>query len=519
MVMSKRNKQLSFSDHWLEGRIPEDDFHHQLRMWASNNLDEDDFKPLFSEYGRSSVPPIHTFLGMLVQLENGLSDREFEMESEFNDRVKYAILANRDFEGIDAVTLCDHRKRFFESDIGLKILAKTIQSAKEEGLFSGESLNVIDSFMVWGAAAKQDTYTLIYQGIKMVLRFVKFYELKDEAKAVLKRKDYEKELTKPDIEWEKEKEKKKLLENLVKDALNLVEFIRGHYSEKSQLPEDLASVCDLLEKVATQDVNIDDDGNVEMMQGTAKDRIISVNDPEMRHGRKTTSQKNDGYKAEIITGGINARIVTAIDVEPANTPDGKLLNKLLQQSKENGHEIDNLTGDNAYTDWEEIEEQQEENNIDFCVKVKDAVNPHNEFTKDDFDIFPQKGIVICPKGEKEEFDEKKIENREKTIVQFPRKVCNNCGLKEKCTSSNRGRSISINAYEDMIQKQKEYQKTEEFKEEYSKRAHGERTISFLTNCGGRIGRYFGKAKNRWQLIMAAINNNIKGIMNYKAQPV
>lgn len=516
MVMSKRNKQTSFADNWLEGRIPENDFHNQLRQWALFNLDEDDFQPLFSDYGRPSVPPIHTFLGMLVQLEHGLSDREFEMESQFDDRVKYGILANRNFEGIDAVTLCDHRRRFFDSDIGLKILAKTIKSAKEEGLFSEESLHVIDSFMIWGAAAKQDTYTLIYQGIKMVLRFARFYELK--AKNVLKRKDYEKDLDKPDIDWEDQKEKNILLENLVKDALNLVDFIRDQYSEKS-LPEDLANTCDLLEKVATQDVNIDDDGNVEMKQGTAKERVISINDPEMRHGRKTTSQKNDGYKAEIITGGINGRIVTAIDVEPANSPDGKLLSELVKQSKENGHAIDELIGDSAYTDWEEIEKQEEKNNIDFCVKVRPAVNPHREFTKDDFDINPDTGEVFCPEGHKETFDENKIKKRKKTVIRFSAKVCNNCRLKDKCTGSKEGRTISINPYEDRIQKQKEYQKTEEFKNEYSKRANGERTISFLTRSGGRIGRFIGKAKTRFQLMLTAINNNIKGIMNYKAQPV
>jgi len=46
MVMSKRNKQTSFADNWLLGRIPEDDFHHQLRIWAKDNIDEDDFEHL-----------------------------------------------------------------------------------------------------------------------------------------------------------------------------------------------------------------------------------------------------------------------------------------------------------------------------------------------------------------------------------------------------------------------------------------------------------------------------------------
>jgi hypothetical protein len=518
MVMSKHNKQTSFADNWLEGRIPENDFHNQLRQWAKDNLDEDEFKPLFSDYGRPSVPPLHTFLGILVQLENGFSDRELELESEFDDRVKYGILANRNFEGIDAVTLCDHRKRFFESDIGLQILAKTIQSAKEEGLFSEENLHVVDSFMVWGAAAKQDTYTLIYQGIKMVLRFTEFYEIRNEAQKVLNREDYESDLQKPDINWENQEEKEILLENLVKDALSLIEFIHNQYEEES-LPEDLANTCTLLEKVATQDVNIEDDGSIEMKQGTAKERVISINDPEMRHGRKTTSQKNDGYKAEIITGGKNGRIVTGVKLDAANTPDGQHLSDLIDQSEENGASVDKVHGDSSYGDWETIEKYEEENEVEFCIKIPSAVNPHNEFTKDDFYINTATGEIICPGKQKEEFDENKIENREKTRVRFPADVCNNCALKDKCTTSEKGRTISIHPYEDRIQKQKQYQQTDEFEEEYSRRAHGERTISFLTRCGARIGRYFGKAKTQSQVVIAAIANNIKGIMSHKAQSV
>ena len=43
----------------------------------------------------------------------------------------------------------------------------------------------------------------------------------------------------------------------------------------------------------------------------------------MKCGRKITSKRSDGYKAEIITGGENAAIVMAVDVDGANVPDGK----------------------------------------------------------------------------------------------------------------------------------------------------------------------------------------------------
>ncbi|NSW90298.1 MAG: transposase [Firmicutes bacterium] len=130
-MMGRVEKQITFSDYWLEGKIPENSYWHKMRKWVLENLDEKIFQPLFSYYGRPSVSPVYTFAGMLVQLEKGYSDREFEGESRFDERVKYAITAPRDFDGIDANTLSEHRKRYFNSEIGRKIFIQRNDYDKE----------------------------------------------------------------------------------------------------------------------------------------------------------------------------------------------------------------------------------------------------------------------------------------------------------------------------------------------------------------------------------------------------
>lgn len=517
-MMGRTEKQMTFSDYWLKGKIPESSYWHKMRKWALENLDEKMFQPLFSFYGRPSISPIYTFAGMLVQLDKGYSDREFEGESRFDDRVKYAITAPRDFEGIDANTLSDHRKRYFNSEIGRKIFIQTIGKAREEGMFSEENLNVIDSFMVWGAASKQDTYTLIYQGIKMVLRFAGFYEIDKEAHEVLKRNDYSKEDKKPKINWDIEEEKQKLLESLVNDALSLVGYFKG----KRDLPEDLKEACNLLERIAKQDVKIDKNGKVSMVKGTAKDRIISVNDPEMRHGHKTSSRSSDGYKAEIVTGGKQGAIIVAVEVDGANTEDGRYMDQLIDESKNNGVEIKKLYGDSAYSDFEETEKRKEE--MDFCIKVRSSHNGAGGYTKDEFEIDLKKGTVTCPEGNIEKFKAKKVlKEREKVSVHFSEKTCRDCPQRERCTKCKDGRRILIHPYEDKLQEQRTYQKTEEFKKDYSRRANGERIISHVTAHGGRKSRYIGKKKTKWQLVMASINHNVKMIMghiqNFPNEPV
>ena len=65
-----------------------------------------------------------------------------------------------------------------------------------------------------------------------------------------------------------------------------------------------------------------------------------------------------------------------------------------------------------------------------------------------------------------------------------------------------------------MQEKREYQKTDEFKEDYAKRSNGERTISQITRHGGRKARYKGKEKVLWQLTMVSIGNNIYELMKY-----
>ena len=508
-MLGKADRQMSFSDFWLKGKISETSFWSILRRWAMNNLNEEMFQPLFSYYGRPSVSPVYSFTAMMIQLEKGYSDREIEEASRFDDRVKYAMTAPRDFDGIDAMTLCDHRKRLFNSDIGRKILVGTIELAKSAGMFDEENLHVIDSFMVWGANAKQDTYTMIYQGIKMVLKILGFYEIEKEAFSILKRIDYNEKNRKPKINWENDMEKKELLDELVKDAIILIEYVRS----RGEIPDDLKEAVDLLEKVALQDIKNDKDGKAEMVNGTAKDRTISVTDPEMRHGRKTSSKRSDGYKAEIITGGENAAIVMAVEVDGANVPDGEHMGDLIDEIKETGNTVDKLYGDTAYSDWNEIEKREEEG-MAFCVKVTQPTNSSGGYKKSAFDINIDAGTATCPNGQIEGLDPEKIINRQGTTVKFDAEKCNDCPLKEQCTKSNNGRTINIHPYEDRIEQQREFQKTEEFKEDYSKRSNGERTISELTKHGGRQGKYKGKHKTRWQLIMVSINNNIKATLRF-----
>jgi hypothetical protein len=67
--------------------------------------------------------------------------------------------------------------------------------------------------------------------------------------------------------------------------------------EDPQVAQGLAAA----RQVQAQDTVVGQDGIVGLRQGVAKDRRISIEDPQMRHGRKTKRVRIDGYKRHVLT--------------------------------------------------------------------------------------------------------------------------------------------------------------------------------------------------------------------------
>ena len=125
--------------------------------------------------------------------------------------------------------------------------------------------------------------------------------------------------------------------------MELVKFVNENAKKENK---DLLETAGMLEKIVNQDIYLDGDGTYKIIDGTAKDRIISTIDPEMRHGHKTSSKIQDGYKTEIITGGKNGELVIVLDTMPANNTDGTKMGELLDKADENGFHVDKLSTSN-----------------------------------------------------------------------------------------------------------------------------------------------------------------------------
>ena len=492
---------------WMD-RIPKKSFWARFHTWAweQGNLKDEEFAHLYSDIGRPSVSPAQLTAAILIQLEKDLSDRELEEATLYDDRVKYALGMSRNGPGLDAVTLCRFRQRLIAGDGAKMLLDKVVALGKERGLISAETVAIVDTFLVEGAAARQDTITLIRRAVAMVLKVASFHECREELEQLLERRDYGSP-KKPAIDWSNPAEKQALVESLVKDARRLVKAVR----EKSDAPEELKKAADFLERVAEQDTEEDGEGRIRIRQGVAKDRVISTVDPEMRHGHKTSSNKADGYKAHLIVTGEKGEWITGVEETPANAPDASKAEELVDQHKARvGGDFPELLGDCPFGD-PELRERLEAKGVRVVAPVPPAPRRDGHFSKDDFEINVEEGYVRCPAGwETRTLTWGKDERGRKIpVYRFPAEVCASCPLRARCTSSKLGRQVRLHSREEVLRALKREQKRPEFREKYRQRAHIERTNCDLKRHGAGKARYLGRIKVKFQLIMAAVLHDIK----------
>jgi transposase len=510
-VLQKRTRQLSLADtdNWFK-KIPETSVWHRLRTWREDNLTDEQFAPMYSNIGRPSVPPTYMMALLVIEMRQGWSDREAVEAAMFDDRVKYALGVSRSPEfTCERSTLCKFRARAMENDMDRKLLGQTMRSAAQAGLL-GDDEDLVDSFMVVGAAAKQGTYVLIHQAIRGVLGQMR----RDEVSIPeLRRADYETH-RKATIQWSDAAAREALLQELVADARELV----AHCRRRDDLCEELRQRVELLSTVTEQDIETLPDGSVAIAQRVAKERVISTVDSEMRHGRKTTSAKTDGYKCHLMSQNVEsgeARIITATAVTPANVADGDVAADLVQERMElTGVAPKQIMGDTAYGSASVQEAVTGVSpGTEVFAPVPPSSNRKGRFAKTDFTIDTEAQTVTCPAGHTVSYQAKRKRTNVKPerVVKMDEEKCKTCPLQAQCVGGKGPRTIRVRADEASIQERRKEQEAPEWQAHYRERSRVEHVNAEMTKHGARDGRYVGKRKTEFQMHICAAAHNMMEI--------
>src|SRR3954464_14996701 len=83
-------------------------------------------------------------------------------------------------------------------------------------------------------------------------------------------------------------------------------------------------------------------------RGVARERLVSVEDPQMRHGRKSRSVRFSGYKRHVLRD-LDTELVRAVGVTPANAPEASVTEGIAQDlARQPDAELKELHIDRAY---------------------------------------------------------------------------------------------------------------------------------------------------------------------------
>jgi transposase len=494
----------------LMGPLPDGSFFALLAEHGDRIVRDEDFADCYSErMGRPSIPPSLLAKLLLLQYRCGVSDEQAMESVAWDLRWKVALGLPVDHRGWHPTTLTKYRARVLLHGKERLALEGTLRLAGELGMLDAPAEQVVDSTPMLGAAATQDTVRLVRHGVRKLIDAVGAVD-EQAAQALVDGLEfgYVDPSEKPDCRWRIKRERERMLTRVAQDAERALRAVKQ--AEGLLEDEAVAEAYQLLRDLVGQDFEVDEDGVPRLHRGTRQGRIISTVDTEMRHGRKSESQRFDGFKLHVAATNSEVPLITAVDVADASGRDGAQAKELIDQQSQDSRP-ERILGDSAYGDQQTREDMQNRG-IEVLAHVPEGEHSEERIGKREFRIDLEAGTVTCPQGHVLPIPERARRDGER-VVNFGAARCNACPLKPRCAPYKGGRKLTIARREDLLQAGRAALQDADTEEHLRRtRPRIERLIGLLANrYGARKNRYFGSDKGRLQANWAAALVNLNPI--------
>jgi hypothetical protein len=467
--------------------------------------------------GRPSVPPSLLAVALVLQTYDGVSDDEAKQRADYDLRWKVALGVELDARPFAKSTLQEFRAQLIVHEEQAAIFRASLEAAQRRGKLrtrSGEQRKLkvaLDTTNILGRGAVKDTYNLLGDGIVQLAR--ELATLAGQAPgAWAEAQGYGRYVGQTslkgtaEIDWSDAEQRRRFLGEIVADADRLLEqarVARRTLEEGSPADVALLEASGLLRRLLIQDVERREDGPA-IKAGVAKDRLVSVHDPEMRHGRKSASKRFDGHKAAIVVD-TDEPLILAVEVLAGNAPDAEGALALVEQAEANTDcAVEQTIGDCAYGGGETRQAFADAGRT-LGAKVPAEQNG-GRFTKGDFTLDLEAGTASCPAGQ--QTDDFWPRPGGGGLFRFAADVCAECPLRAQCLKGSGGRSVRVHPQEGLLQAARAEQSGPAGRELRTRRQVVEHRIARLVQLGIRQARYVGRTKTRFQLLMAAAVANL-----------
>jgi len=497
--------------------LSSDDVCHYLAHHIGEILSEEDFRAFYSSTGRSGIHPFILSIVTVLQYLEKLPDRKASQQVVKRIDWKYALHQTLIWMGFHYSDLCNFRKRLLAHDAESLIFDKLVSHLVDRGWLKSGGKQRTDATHIVGEVKRLSLLELKWESLRMALVDL----MSEDAKWVLSNLEEaftESYASSRNTYRMSEADLKQVEKQVEGDMLRLLNQI----DQAGQADWLKLTHVQLLYRVGREQLDCVDPSEFPDWQDSALSLdlpdglIASPHDPDARFSQKRSTQWV-GYKTHITetVEGEHGNFVTDMHVTPANVNDDQSLDDIEDKLEQRNVSPDDLHVDQGYMSGKTIDTSAERG-IDLRGRVQASASSKPEgFRLCDFDIDVDQQQAICPAGNTSVRWSHVKGTKGVAFRAFFGKQCQACPFfrEDACTTQPSGRRLDISLHHNTLQRRRQEQQTDAFKQDMKKRAAIEGTISEAVRAHGlRQNRYRGLEKTQFQAYMTGAAMNLKRLM-------
>ena len=412
--------------------VPKDNLLRQIKEAVDFSFVYEELIPRYCpDNGRGAIDPLRMFKYLFLKVLFDLSDADVVERSRYDLSFKYFLDMAPEDNVIDPSSLTKFRKiRLVDLNLLDLLIAQSVNLAIQKGIKLSPSLILDSTHSEARYLAKSQRELLVERATKLRKAL---YEVNPKFK---------------------EKVPKKVNNGILEDEVEYCKELIQMVSED----QELANVPRVSEKLNILIETVED--NIE--------HLMVSKDEDARVGHKTADTSFFGYKTHYAM--TPERLITAAVITSGEKPDGKQLQMLVEKSRATGITIENVIGDMAYSEKDNLE-YAKKNTFKLISKLSPTVTHGNRRSEDKFEYNKDAGMYVCKAGH---LSIKKTNRRPKkhakegcgTVITyfFDVEKCKHCPLREGCYKpGSRTKSYSVSIRSNTHQEHMDFQETDEFK--------------------------------------------------------
>ena len=382
-----------------------------------------------SDNGRMAESPIRMFKYLLLKVIYDISDVDVVERSRYDMSFKYFLGMAPEEDVINPSSLCKFRKlRLKDMDLMNLLIKKTVDIAIEKGIIKSRTI-IVDATHTASRSNPYSPIEILRLRSKQLRKAV--YDADESIKGSLPKKNEDEDLV-HELDYTKE------LLDIVYDRACLAEM-----------------------PVVKQRLNL-----LRETLSDIEDHYTTSKDEDARVGHKSEDSSFFGYKTHIAMS--DERIITAAVITSGEKGDGPQLESLVEQSRNNGMEVDTVIGDTAYSGIENLRlAEDEKNGFELISKLHPVISNGFRKEEDKFDFNKDAGMFVCPAGHmairKARQGKKDGRCNQVWTYYFDTEKCKTCSRREGCYKDGaKVKTYSVSIRTEEQNRLMEFQKTPEF---------------------------------------------------------